>query len=507
MSLAGTEQVPARGDTMNVKKGMQRILACMIIVALIAIVAIPAGAAPVEPAEFEVDLLPGDSVDVDKTVTTPEYPPVLDLLLLEDETGSFGNDIALMKGTLPDYSDGKAAEIWDGIAACVTDFQGGVAGFRDFAQSPWGNSGDWVYRLLADLTDDKATWLTGVGSLLASGGNDAPEAQLAALKSGADGMAWDSNGDGDFTDPEDTPSGSNPAWRTGATHVIMLVTDAPYHFQGEDGWPGPTYTETTTELTDANVHVIILAAPGAGDYTDLADATDGSVQAIADDSSDIVQATLDALEEITTDVWWEIGASTDPEISITFDKVVEEDVSGGEIVYFLETITADSCAPAGEYSGTVEFYANTYPDEGTLIGTQDVTVTVLPIPVSVDIKPGSCPNAFNTKQKGVTPVAIAGTEDFDVTTIDPETVELNGVPALRWSYEDVTTPYTETDECGCWEEGPDGYMDLVLHFDSAEFAGTLSGYTVKGDPVQVVVSGSNDCGASIEGFDCVWVVN
>ena len=492
---------------MCLKKGMQRILACMIIITLIAIVAVPAGAAPVEPAGVEVDLLPGDSVDVDKTVTTPDYPPVLDLLLLEDETGSFYDDILTMQGTPPDYLDGKAAEIWDGIAGEVADFQGGVAGFRDFAQSPWGYSGDWVYRLLQDLTSVKATWLGGVGELSASGGDDWPEAQLAALKSGADGMAWDSNGDGDVTDPEDTPSGSNPAWRTGATHVIMLVTDAPCHdSEIETMYPGPTYADTITELNDADVHVIILAAPGAGDYSGLATATGGSVQTISSDSSDIVQATLDALEEITTDVWWVVNESPAPEISVTFDREVEENVAGGEIVYFTETITADPCAPAGEYYGTFDFFANTYPDEGTLLGTQEITVTVLPIPVYVDIKPGSCPNAFNTKQKGVTPVAIAGTEDFDVTTIDPASVRLNGVPPLRWSYDDVTTPYQGTDECGCWEEGPDGFMDLVLHFDSVEFAETLSGAPVKGDPVQVVVSGSNECGASIEGFDCVWVV-
>jgi hypothetical protein len=100
---------------------------------------------------------------------------------------------------------------------------------------------------------------------------------------------------------------------------------------------------------------------------------------------------------------------------------------------------------------------------------------------------------------------IPGTADFDVTTIDPKTVKLNGIPAIRYSYEDVTTPYTGTDKCGCWEKGPDGYKDLVLHFDSIAFAGTLSGYTVKGAPVEVKVTGDTECG-SIIGFDCVWVV-
>ncbi|OPZ44173.1 MAG: hypothetical protein BWY93_00728 [Euryarchaeota archaeon ADurb.BinA087] len=473
---------------------MKRILIGLMVLAMIAVVALPAGAepVPVDPISVSVDLLPGDSSSVEKMVTPPDYPPVLDLLLLEDETGSFYDDIAAMQG-------GLASDIWEGIVAEVTDFQGGVAGFRDFAQDGWGGSGDWVYNLYADLTGDKTTWLTGVGVLSALGGADTPEAQLAALKA-AVGHGWDSDGVGG------NDTGPMPTWRTGATHVIMLVTDAPYHVHGDaGGWPGPTYDETITELNAAGVHVIILTAPGAGDYSGLAADTGGSVKSISDGSADIVDATLAALEEVKTDVWWEI-VSIDPEISVTFDKEVEYDVSGGTIVYFTETITADSCAPAGEYHASVNFSANTYPEEGTVLGTQEITVTVLPIPVYVDVKPGSCPNAFNTKQKGVTPVAILGTDEFDVTTIDPKSVMLNGIEPLRWSYQDVATPYMGTDNC-CWEMGGDGYRDLVLHFDSQALAGTLSGYTVKGDPIDVTITGSTWCGASIEGSDCIWVVH
>ena len=60
--------------------------------------------------------------------------------------------------------------------------------------------------------------------------------------------------------------------------------------------------------------------------------------------------------------------------------------------------------------------------------------------VPVDIKPTSCPNPLNVKSKGVLPVAILGTVDFDVSDIDPATVLLEGVPPLRWALEDVATP-------------------------------------------------------------------
>jgi hypothetical protein len=49
---------------------------------------------------------------------------------------------------------------------------------------------------------------------------------------------------------------------------------------------------------------------------------------------------------------------------------------------------------------------------------------VFEIPVFVDIKLASRPNPFQLKRKGALPIAICGTEDFDVTTINPETIRL-----------------------------------------------------------------------------------
>ena len=93
-------------------------------------------------------------------------------------------------------------------------------------------------------------------------------------------------------------------------------------------------------------------------------------------------------------------------------------------------------------------------------------------PVKVDIRPSSCPNPFKLKQKGVIPAAILGTETFDVTSIKPETVKLEGdCAALRWSIEDVATPYENgfSDpplESECTTAGADGWPDLTVKFDS-----------------------------------------
>ncbi|MCH7761877.1 T9SS type A sorting domain-containing protein [candidate division TA06 bacterium] len=127
--------------------------------------------------------------------------------------------------------------------------------------------------------------------------------------------------------------------------------------------------------------------------------------------------------------------------------------------------------------------------------------------VEFDIKPESCPNALNTKGKGVLPVAILGTADFDVTTIDPSTVQLEGVPALRWNMEDVATPVPTNglDECDCTTEGPDGLLDFSFKFNKQAVIAAnaaLSGGS-GGDEVVLTLTGKLQDGTTIEGNDCV----
>ena len=99
------------------------------------------------------------------------------------------------------------------------------------------------------------------------------------------------------------------------------------------------------------------------------------------------------------------------------------------------------------------------------------------IEVSVDVKPGACPNPLNARSRGVIPVAIAGTEEFDVSEIDPDSIVLQGVGPSHWSIEDVCAPYepfTGKKECSeCSTEAPDGYPDLTLKFNTQEVVGAL----------------------------------
>jgi len=143
------------------------------------------------------------------------------------------------------------------------------------------------------------------------------------------------------------------------------------------------------------------------------------------------------------------------------------------------------------------------------VGFDDICFHVESTEVSLDIKPTSCPNPVNLKSKGVLPIAILGTEDFDVAEIDPETVLLEGVAPLRWALEDVATPYepyTGKEDCmDCNEFGPDGYNDLTFKFDKEEIIAAL-GEVEDGDCIVLAIQGELFDGIAIYGEDVIKVL-
>jgi len=134
--------------------------------------------------------------------------------------------------------------------------------------------------------------------------------------------------------------------------------------------------------------------------------------------------------------------------------------------------------------------------------------------VAVDIKPGSCPNPFNVKSHGKLPVAILGTADLDVTTIDPLTIRLAGVAPIRSSIEDVGTPFepfTGKEDCSfdCTDAGSDGWDDLTLKFKTQEIVEAL-GPDMHGECRVLTLTGNlneESGGTPIEGEDLVLILN
>jgi hypothetical protein len=81
-----------------------------------------------------------------------------------------------------------------------------------------------------------------------------------------------------------------------------------------------------------------------------------------------------------------------------------------------------------------------------------------PVPVVVDVKPADSVNRINLSSKGLMPVAVLSTADFDASLFSPEMAHLSdaagpmdcsGAMAVRWAYSDANG---------------DGLVDLVFFF-------------------------------------------
>ena len=113
------------------------------------------------------------------------------------------------------------------------------------------------------------------------------------------------------------------------------------------------------------------------------------------------------------------------------------------------------------------------------------------IKVKIDIKPGSFPNSINLKSKGVIPVAVFGTNEFNVSSIDPATVTLSGAPIKLVANSKPIFSIKDVDG--------DGIADWIAHINSAGLR------LNSGDTVATLVGKTFD-GMIIYGIDSVKIV-
>lgn len=221
----------------------------------------------------------------------------LDLVLTQDLSGSFGDDVATVQGLAPDL---VAA-----IAAIAGDFHLGVASFVDKPTSPFGSPGDYEYQTELQLTADSAAFITALDGLTVLSGNDGPESQLSALLQVA--LRTDEVG-----------------WRPEAIKVVVLTTDADFHEAGDfagvpanngdtvlDG-PGndgtgedyPSMEQVMSALQAAGIIPIFAVTEFASDAyeTLVSDFGFGAVVSLSTNSADIIGVFEDAIEEVTETV-------------------------------------------------------------------------------------------------------------------------------------------------------------------------------------------------------------
>ncbi len=142
------------------------------------------------------------------------------------------------------------------------------------------------------------------------------------------------------------------------------------------------------------------------------------------------------------------------------------------------------------------------------------------IELAIDINPRHCPNILKVKNKGKDDdgsgssddgssggkkgnlkVAILGTQDFDVRTIDVATLCINGVTPVKSKIKDVTAP-SALEPCDCEKLPKDTYEDLELKFNRQDIIATL-GTIQDGDIIALTLTGNLLGGSTFAGKDCI----
>ena len=143
-----------------------------------------------------------------------------------------------------------------------------------------------------------------------------------------------------------------------------------------------------------------------------------------------------------------------------------------------------------QFGGNFEFFHGLIDDVQVYSGAlTDAEITALCDAfttqlIDIDIKPGSDPNGVNPRSKGVIPVAVLGSVDFDATQVDFSTVRFGpdeASPVHDGHVENVNG---------------DGFADMVFHFRSRD-TGIACGDT------DATLTGEIFAGAPFTGTDAV----
>jgi hypothetical protein len=219
---------------------------------------------------------------------------------------------------------------------------------------------------------------------------------------------------------------------------------------------------------------------------------------------------------------WNVGSGSE-ELNGTYHMMsnvwerTESTYSGDYLLDSYRAIRGGSCYNSGDY------YLKSYHRYGTPAYSDSdnggFRVASVPEPtvikVAIDIKPDSCPNPLNVNSKGngVLHVAILGSAEFDVFSLDIATITLEGVAPVRSGFEDVATRF-DGEECECSTEGPDGFPDLTLNFKRRDILtalqvtyGDLTEIANKTDIPLTLKAMLIDEEVELEGTDCIRLLN
>lgn len=409
-----------------------------------------------------------------------------DVLFLTDTTGS-----------MYDYIDGiKIA--FSGILTAIDaslpglDINYAVSDYRNYLDG--GNYTTYGVNLTQPFTANTGAVQTAINGYSAGGGDDGQENQLNAMINLANNwtsagsgpldfggrsdaqkiLIWAGDWTGHIAGDEPGSSGTPPAgyYPTLATAVSALQAQGILTFglnttvsgHGINKPYGGIYDQTALQQQED----VITAATGGTSFYSVG--SGGST--IEDAIVSAITGGVETLTNITMSLQTDDG---DFVVSPWSQTLIGSWTSGDSPV----TGSFDFDATAPGFADAVADFDMVLLGNGAELDRTDVYLTTieLPIEVVIDIKPSSFPNSINPDSKGVIPVAILGTEDFDASTVEPTTVGFGPGDALpvHWALEDV--------------DG-DGDLDLILHFKTQDTGisegdtkATINGWTIDGIPI------------------------
>jgi hypothetical protein len=220
------------------------------------------------PDEIEAFLKssPVEVTDPKNGLTFPriDCSPAVDVYLLVDLSGSFGDDLPVFKAQAP--------TIISTLKESFPNIRFGLGSFEDYPIPPFGDagSGDVAYRRNIDLTFDTPAVEAVISGLFTRFGDDTPQSQLPALFQAATGEGQDLSGVG-FPGAS-IPPGQQANFRTADAKLFLLWTDASFHQPGDPGaipYPGPSFGETVDAILALDPPQVIGISSGGGGLADL----------------------------------------------------------------------------------------------------------------------------------------------------------------------------------------------------------------------------------------------
>ncbi len=246
----------------------------------------------------------------------------LDVIFIMDVTGSTGDLLPQWQSHMP-----------SAIAAIQTVFPGsrfGLVSHLDYPFHPYGDTGEWAFRMESPLVANTSSLLAALSSLSNGWGNDNPESQYEAIYQTITGEGRDLTGDGDYNDVGEifpTDMGYMP----GNNIIIFHFTwpamfhdwDSNHNYPYSGAQPVAGRTATIAALLSKPVIYFGLVTSKEGDYIspqtgeemndyaldqgrdqmqELADLTGGAVLNVGYDLSGLDEAIAEALDVINPSV-------------------------------------------------------------------------------------------------------------------------------------------------------------------------------------------------------------